>query len=213
MELSIGSEGGMQADLLWPDYGGEQIQQMIEQRHITRSWLERIQRAEGWLLFLRLSITRTYHDIISRPLHEITALQSENATSADYKWSDQAVYVELLQLLLFARKVGTLRPIIKPRLQVLLSCWDELPGTNGVAPGELLRRYMPMLADFIDATWSANAVQIIGLSSLGKTLSPDKSDEEYLDEGPQSFGFVVLPDGSRQPDLTLPIELLLRSAT
>jgi hypothetical protein len=209
--MSVGYGNSLEADLLWPDYGGEQIRQLTEQRHINQAWLDRIQQANSWILFLRLSITRTYDDLISRPLHEITSLMPKEAPVEDCKWSDQAMYVELLQLLLFARKSGTLRPVTSPRLLVLLSCWDELLDTDGVTPSELLHRYMPMLADFVGAAWSRDSAQIMGLSAQGKALRPDSSDEGYLEEGPQSFGFVVLPDASQHSDLTLPIAHLLEN--
>jgi hypothetical protein len=46
---------------------------------------------------------------------------------------------------------------------------------------------------------------VYGLSSLGKTLRKDEPDDDYLNSGPEQFGYIVMPDGSRTPDLTAPI--------
>lgn len=208
--LPVRWTGGVEADLVWPDYGGEQVRQMVEQRQFSEQWRTRVQTSQGWMLFLRLSQSRTYEDLLSRPLHELTTAPSSELEIIEPKWSDQALYVELLQLLLYAKSVGNLLQVTDPKLVVLLSCWDELTDATNMTPEEVLRKYMPMLADYINATWLPGKASILGLSSLGKSLSHDSSDDAYICSGPQSFGYIVLPDGAHNQDLTFPLSKLLK---
>jgi len=40
---------------------------------------------------------------------------------------------------------------------------------------------------------------------LGKALDEKEPDKDYLDGGPEDFGYIILPDGSQSSDLTLPV--------
>lgn len=192
---------GRQANLVWPDYGGEQIKTMIASRRVPNAWQERIRNARAWLLLVRLQQTRVGDDIFSRPLVELHGKSVENR---EVQVSDQARLIELLQMLKFAG-TATERPLDRPRLGVLLSCWDEL-GFDG-APAVALESRFPMLAAFLRSNWRAPIV--LGLSALERPLRPNDRDAEYVRRGPEEFGYVVRADGSHSPDLTIPIELLL----
>lgn len=205
----IESVSGFRTNLVWPDYAGEQISHMTEMRRINKAWRQRVTGSHGWILFIRLDRIREYEDLLSRPLGEINE-NSQQVDNPDFKWSSQAVYVELIQLLLFTKGVGTVSRIKKPALTVILSCWDEMVETEeNVVPDNLLRDRMPLFADFLSATWHREFLSIFGLSALGKPLKKDEPDAEYLMRGPESFGFIVLPDGRRSPDLTLPVSNLM----
>lgn len=60
-------ERGYESELVWPDYGGEQIEDIVKQRHITRPWIERIRQSSGWLFFVRPGVTSVPEDILARP--------------------------------------------------------------------------------------------------------------------------------------------------
>ena len=64
-----------------------------------------------------------------------------------------------------------------------------------------------MLKEFVEANWQD--ALILGLSALGRSLSPRGRDMEYVARGPEHFGYVVTADGSEAPDLTLPIGMML----
>ena len=142
---------------------------------------------------------------------EAQRLEDHAVTKVKARGSEQPV--ELLQFFLFAKGVGVLNKLRKPALIILLSCWDEMDYASGKVPSELLRTRMPMLFDFVTSTWESDCLSILGLSSLGKRLRDDQPDDEYLDRGPESFGYVVLPDGSCPKDLTLPISMLSKMAS
>ncbi|MGN8544845.1 hypothetical protein ACQPTN_07615 [Bradyrhizobium sp. 13971] len=192
---------GRHADLVWPDYGGEQIKRMIETRRIPNAWRERITTSPAWLMLVRLQALRIGDDIFSKPL---AALRSSSAVAAEGPVSDQARMIELLQMLLFVGSMGD-RPLERPRLVVLLTCWDEL-GFEG-APKAVLKERLPLFWTFIRSSWGAPTV--LGVSALERPLSPNERDPDYVAKGPENFGYVVSADGSRSPDLTLPIQLLL----
>ena len=69
----------------------------------------------------------------------------------------------------------------------------------------------PLLADFIACNWDDS--RILGLSALGRPLDKDQPDEDYVAIGSERFGYVVLEDGTRSPDLTLPIQSLITDSS
>src|SRR5688500_829647 len=94
--LPVATAGGSPFELVFPDYSGEQIKAMMEQRHISKDWQGRLEESGAWLLFIRLELIRAYEDILSRPALPVS--KGVVPSTDDFKWSDQAYYVELLQL-------------------------------------------------------------------------------------------------------------------
>jgi hypothetical protein len=201
----IRSNEGIAAELVWPDYGGEQVRTMLTSRRVPSAWKERIISAPAWMLFIRLQRVHNMEDILSRPLSDLKNSRGEAAEAIiEVKISDQARLVELLQMLLYIRRADTSRPLRSPRLALLLSCWDELDSSEN--PLDVLRQRLPMVADFVTGNWESPFV--LGLSALGRPLKPDVPDLEYAARGPERFGYVVLPDGAHSTDLTLPIKMM-----
>lgn len=200
----ITDEAGRYAELVWPDYGGEQVRNLVTQRRIPTAWRERVLEATDWILLIRLHSLRSEDDLFSRPLQSFTAAESEEE-AAPYEPSDQARTVELLQMLLYLAQLHLDRPLRKPRLTILLSCWDELETAE--LPAELLASRLPMLWSFVRSNWMSPTV--IGLSALERALSKTEADQEYATRGPEEFGYVVLPDGEKNVDITLPIQRLM----
>jgi hypothetical protein len=197
----IADRAGREAKLVWPDYGGEQIKAMIASRRVPKVWQDRVRTAQAWLFLIRLQQTRAGDDILSRPLAELHGSSVENRA---VQISDQARLIELLQMLIFVGSTKE-RPLLRPQLAVLLSCWDEL-GFDGT-PLAALQARLPMLAAFIESNWQVPIV--LGLSALGRPLSSQEYDREYVLLGPEEFGYVVQADGSRSSDLTAPVVKLL----
>ncbi|MFJ3483842.1 hypothetical protein ACIPL1_10750 [Pseudomonas sp. NPDC090202] len=204
----ISDENGTKAELVWPDYGGEQIKTMSSTRQIPTAWRDRVLDAPAWLLLIRLQQTRMSEDIFTRPLSGITGASIDNR---EVQISDQARLIELLQMLIYIRSESTTKPLVSPRLGVLLSCWDEL-GTDELRrpPAKVLESRLPMFSSFIHSLWSEPLV--LGLSALGRALTPNNSDTDYVVQGPEHFGYVVLPNGDHTPDLTQPIQSLLAAS-
>lgn len=197
----VSNEEGKQAQLVWPDYGGEQVKTMITTRRIPNAWQERIRGTHAWMLLIRLQKTRVGDDIFSRPLHSI---RSESNEHKEVQISDQARLIELLQMLKFVAEARG-RPLESPRLAVLLTCWDEL-NFDGT-PDAALSSRLPLVASFIRSNWVAPIV--LGLSALERPLNPQERDADYATKGPEEFGYVVKSNGEHTHDLTLPVEQLL----
>jgi len=193
---------GNKAELVWPDYGGEQVRAVSASRRIPAPWRARLISAPAWLLLIRLQQTRASDDVFSRPLNALKGMGTDNR---EVQLSDQARLIELLQMLVYVRGAISDEPLGSPKLCVLLSCWDELETDD--QPLAVLKHRLPMLASFVTSTWAAPS--LFGLSALERPLSPRERDMEYAARGPEHFGYVVLPDGQRSTDLTLPIQELL----
>lgn len=214
-------------DLVWPEYAGETIQQMVTSRRVPQRWYDRVQQSDVWLLFVRPSITFVPPDVISR---RILPVPGESVPEGEERQGDaeeegvtelsgQASLVELLQMLLHLRGVSTARPVVRPVLGVLLSCFDEVvePGHSlageeqapATRPEEVFRQRLPLLASFVDSVWDASSRVVLGVAALGRPLLPDEPDVDFILDGPEKQGYVVLPDGRQNPDLTLAVSLAL----
>jgi hypothetical protein len=208
--LPLEIPGGVQMDLVWPDYGGEQIKLIMDARQIGKKWRRRIIESDGWIFFIRLDHITAYEDISSRPWKEMEK-DCTCKESSEFKWSSQAYFIELLQFFLHAKGVGTTNRLKLPAICFILSCWDEIKDIKeGIRPAELLQERMPLLANFTRATWEKDYFHIFGLSSLGRDLNKNEPDEEYIERGPETQGYVVSTEGEYSPDLTLPICTLIK---
>ena len=190
------------ADLIWPDYGGEQIKNIIDERRLPQAWLNRITQSSAWLLLIRLQKIRADDDIFSRPLASLKGIRTE---VWDTSLSDQARLIELLQVLAYIWSTSNERLDRLPRLVVLLTCWDEME-SPGKPIDELCKR-LPMFGDFVASNWKDSSV--LGLSALGRALDKQEPDDDYIAKGSERFGYVVLEDGTHSPDLTHPIRRLI----
>ncbi|WP_432778295.1 hypothetical protein QZL74_16495 [Burkholderia gladioli pv. alliicola] len=204
----ITDEAGRYAELIWPDYGGEQVRNLVTQRRIPTAWHERVLEASDWVFLIRLHSLRSEDDLFSRPLQAFAAAEAQGEATA-YEPSDQARTVELLQMLLYLAQFHLDQPLRKPRLTILLSCWDELETTE--LPADLLASRLPMLWSFVRTNWISPVV--MGLSALERALSKTDADQEYAIRGPEEFGYVVLSDGVKNTDITLPIQRLMADET
>lgn len=200
----IQDDSGRLAELVWPDYGGEQVRNLVTQRRIPTTWRERVLNASDWVVLIRLHSLRSEEDLFSRPLKSFASAESQDVPAA-FEPSDQARTIELLQMLLYLAQFSLDRPLHKPRLTILLSCWDELNTTE--LPPDLLAARLPMLWYFVRSNWTSPSV--IGLSALEKPLSKTVPDVDYATRGPEDFGYVILPNGTRSTDITLPIQRLM----
>jgi len=201
--------------LRWPDYGGEQVSDILRSRSLSDAWQQRVEQSDGWLLFLRLGADANPADALQRPAarhKELVAVPTgvsaaPPATTAGVKWNSNARAVELLQMLLHAKRVSLHQHVRTPSLAVALSCWDELGEES--RPDEVLAKRMPMLHEFLTAVWAADRLSVFGLSALGGSLNMAEVSAAHRDAGPETQGFVVKPDGGRTADLAEPVMWLL----
>ena len=149
----IVDDEGRKADLIWPDYGGEQIKSVIDERRLPRAWLNRIAQSSAWLLLIRLQKIRVDDDIFSRPL---ASLKGSGTEAREARLSDQARLIELLQILAYVRSTSDRHTGRLPRLVVLLTCWDEMEIQGN--PIDVLHERLPMVRDFVETNWEDSSV-------------------------------------------------------
>ena len=214
IDLPLTTNNNREFSLLFPDYDGEQIKNIVEKRLITNDWTKRLKKSQGWLFFIRLSLVQSPDDMFSRPPGNL--LKDTKAEAVTPKVGENlitsATFVELLQALLVISQRGLVKKRKNPILAIILSCWDELNGsetTELTQPMDILRQKLPMFAEFISANWEKDSMLVYGLSSLGKPLDSKKPDDEYLDKGPENFGYIVTSNGTHEKDLTLPLTNVL----
>lgn len=204
LKLEIESTSGQKLEFSFPDYGGEQINTIVNSRKVDKTWTDQIAQSNAWILFIRVDELKTLEDVVNRGLPELEVLKERTEKKTKMFFSDTAFYTELLQILLYVKKVGLKEKIAIPKLTVALSCWDKLPKADQTKlPADLLQEKLPGLVSFIRGTWEDHAFTTIGLSSVGKDLSNKKSDEEFVKKGPENFGFLITEDGRKETDLTL----------
>lgn len=205
----VSTSHGELLDISWPDYGGEQVRQLIDSRRMRAEWWQRIQDADAWILMVRPKMAKQDADIFSKPLGDVRRPYPE--TEPTSRRSVQARLVELLQMLLHSLQSKTKRN--PPPLIILLSCWDELDISEGKKPAAELKARLPLLSSFVGSRWGQTNSAIFGLSALGMALSLDKANESFVSLGPEHFGYVVTPEGEIDNDLTLPIIFATKMAT
>ncbi|MGN7722276.1 TRAFAC clade GTPase domain-containing protein [Chitinophaga sp. 22620] len=188
-----------QSELICPDYGGEQVSHMVELMEYQEKWRQRVQQSDHWLLFLRPGAVVNYYDLSNGGHEKLQTMRSNGQLKSPL--SEQCHMIELLQALLYLRNIGTRQRISSPSLMVVLTCWDEL--TDPAIPQKYLRENLPLMHDFIEASWHLSSWKICGLSAQEFPLHDDPAKERYRQELPESFGYYIAHDGTKHKDITL----------
>lgn len=205
LELALEDKQKNKIVFSFPDYGGEQVLKIVNDRKITSTWQHDIDNCDSWMLFVRLDEILPVEDITNR-LPDEAILKSRTNGEVAFVLSEQAFFVDLLQILMQVKVVSTHMHVQNPRLTIVLSCWDLLQDTEKkLLPEEVLILRMPMLHSYLVNTWAVSSLNVIGLSSTGRTLSAEIGDKEYIKKGPEAFGFLITPDGKEETDLTITI--------
>ncbi|WP_343624474.1 hypothetical protein [Flavobacterium lindanitolerans] len=197
-----------QVDLKCPEYGGEQVSNIVENRELNKEWTSSIKESDNWILFIRLNNVNKPLDI-SDVTFSVQHQKSpkETISETEYKISDQSFFIELLQILLHAKGTDYHKLNDKPKLTIALTCWDEM--NTEEKPYDVLKSKLPLLLNFLESNWEESCLNIVGLSAQGFSLTLPENKEKYQIEGPEEFGYLVLPDGTQTDDITELIEQAL----
>jgi predicted RNA-binding Zn-ribbon protein involved in translation (DUF1610 family) len=200
--------GEKQVDLKCPEYGGEQILNIVENRELNKEWTTSVKESNSWILFIRLNNINKALDISDVTYSNQYKQSAINTVpEAEYKISDQSFFIELLQILLDCKGVDYHVLNNNLKLNIVLTCWDEMDTQE--KPYEVLRSKLPLLLSFIESNWQEDYLNIIGLSAQGFALTTPENKEKYQIEGPEEFGYLVMPDGTQKNDITELIEQAL----
>lgn len=197
--------GEERIDLDCPDYGGEQVNLIIENRNVDSKWEESIKQSMNWILFVKPTDLSTSYDLSNKTIKP-EILENGDGVSEEYLMSDQSSFIELLQILLHTKGQDSHFRNSTSKLTVVITCWDEL--NSNATPKEELRKCLPLLLNFIEANWIEGRINILGLSSLGFTLKEKKNQQKYQEAGSENFGYIIKSDGKKTNDIT---ELVLES--
>lgn len=211
-DLLLTDDNGNHFDLLWPDYGGEQISQILATRSMDEAWQARLMSAHGVLLFIRPDTILDFKNIVDHPIEmELKAWEEKAGESTDCRLTlaTQVGLVELLQVLLYAGEFNRAARLASPKLTILMTCWDEIGSPSGV-PAEVLQERIPLLHQFVVSNWQKEAVSVLGLSALGRSLDTKTADPEFAKLGPSNQGYVVGIDGKKTEDLTVVLSQILK---
>ena len=208
LELDLADSEGEATSLRFPDYGGEQVNTIVTDRRVNKTWTNQLRISTSWMLFIRPDRLPEIEDIVNRGLPEQKILELRSKDETPMKLSAPAFYTELLQILLYAQKTVS-GYAEQPKLVITLSCWDLIAEVDKKKrPAEVLKEKAPALSEFIQSTWPQNHM-VIGLSSTERTLSLTEPDLGFAKRGPENFGFLITPQGEQERDLTVSIKILL----
>lgn len=195
-------------DLKCPEYGGEQVLSIVENRELNKEWTNSIQESNSWILLIRLNNVNKPLDISDVTYSEQDQKNSkETVSETEYNISDQSFFIELLQIFLHTKGTDYHKVNDKPKLTIVLTCWDEM--NTKEKPYYVLQSKLPLLLNFLESNWNKHYLNIIGLSAQGFSLTTPKNKEKYQIEGPEEFGYLILPDGTQTNDITELIEQAL----
>lgn len=189
-----------QIDLLCPEYGGEQINNILDTRRVNKNWIEAIKESDNWMFFIRLTSINKPLDISNITVTEEHTQENKLDSEVVYTISEQSALIELLQILLHTKEYDYHFKNAKVKLSVVLTCWDELETEE--KPKQVLQSNLPLLLNFIEANWEKDKLKIIGLSAQGFPLDSDENKEKYQIEGSENFGYLVKEDGQKTNDIT-----------
>ncbi|MEY8214150.1 MAG: hypothetical protein RPR97_06645 [Colwellia sp.] len=195
-----------EVQLSCPDYGGEQVNSLMQSMAIDTRWQTYVNESGSWVLFIRPNSIALSYDITISVYKDVHGSKLDKNIMPEL--SDQCLYIELIQALLCAKKVSIRKSIQIPKLTIALTCWDELETDK--CPKEFLKEKMPLFLQFIETNWASSKFEVLGLSAQEFSLidNPEGSDK-YQDELPENIGYLILPDGTRDKDITKLIEKAL----
>lgn len=191
--------GETKIDLDCPDYGGEQVNRIVEDREVDTKWTDSIKQSDKWILFIKPNDLTTSYDLSNKTIKP-EEIENGNSDSHEYSISDQSFFIELLQILLNTKGQDSHFKNSITKLTVVLTCWDELKNTT--TPKEELKKNLPLLLNFIETNWIESKVNFLGLSSLGFSLKEQENRLKYKEFGPENYGYMIKSDGKNDDDIT-----------
>ncbi len=190
-----------------PDVSGETWDEVARTAEISREWLDRVQEADGALLFVRVlsELNVTPLDWVNTaPLLELVG------PNPDYATPTQVLLCQLLRLL--DENLGT-SSSTKPRVGIVVTAYDLLDAeTRGQGPAAFLRDTYPLFAGMIDNMEDIE-IGVFGASVVGGEFADAEFKSGYLAGDLVESGYVV--DDTRTPmeqvgDVSRPVSWVLR---
>lgn len=197
--------GDLEFKLVCPDYGGEQIRNIGDLLEVNPEMQKRTKSSDQWLFFIRPGEIFPAYDLSLATYQDLQVGRDKELAIPEL--SHQSRLIEILQALIHFKGTGIKNLIVNPRLFIVLTCWDEL--NTETTPEQIILEKLPLLYDLICTNWGKHEFSFLGLSSQEFSLDTQEAKDKYLDELPENHGYLVLPDGSKDKDLTKLIEIAI----
>lgn len=194
------TNGEQEFELLCPEYGGEQINNIIRTRELDSQWMSAVNESDHWVFFIRLNGVNKAQDISDITPNKANIASEQEERNNEYGVSDQVAFIELLQILLYQKNNDYHYRNRKVKLTIALTCWDELEISE--RPDAQLKKELPLFYAFVETNWHGDSWRILGLSALEFSLKDPVNCEKYTISGPESFGYMVLENGEITKDIT-----------
>ncbi len=189
-----------QIDLLCPEYGGEQLNNILETREVNKDWAKAIKESNNWIFFIRITSINKSLDLSKVTMTEEFIHGVESDTEAVHTLTEQSALIELLQIFLHVKEYDYHVQNFNVKLTVVMTCWDELE--TKLKPKQIFKSNLPLLSSFVNANWIADSLKIIGLSAQGFPLDSEENKLKYQIDGPENFGYLVKENGQKTNDIT-----------
>lgn len=197
--------GQLEFKLICPDYGGEQIRNICDLMEVNQEMQKRTTSSDQWLFFIRPGEIFPEYDLSVTTYQDLQVSRGQELAIPEF--SHQSRFIEILQALIHIKGAGIRNLINIPRLFIVLTCWDEL--NTEKTPEQIILEKLPLLYDLICTNWGKHEFSFIGLSAQEFPLDTMEAKDKYLDELPENYGYLVLPDGKQDKDLTKLIEIAI----
>lgn len=200
-------DSGEQATIYVPDVSGETWDEVARSAEISQDWLDRVQEADGALLFVRVlsELNVTPLDWVNTaPLLEL------NGANPDFAIPTQVILCEFLRLL--SENLGADSEEL-PRVGIIVTAFDLLDAkTRAAGPMAFLRDTFPLFAGMIDNIDDIE-VGVFGASVVGGELADEDFKNGYLAGDLVESGYVV--DDTKAPaeevqDISRPVSWVLK---
>nr|WP_246156477.1 hypothetical protein [Sphingorhabdus profundilacus] len=176
---------GATATISVPDVSGETWDEVARTAEISRQWLDRVQHADGALLFVRVlsELNVTPLDWVNTaPLLELAG------PNPAYAIPSQVLLCQLLRLL--QENLGTGLDT-RPRVGIVVTAYDLLDTeTRSKGPLSFLRDTYPLFAGMIDNVDDVE-IGVFGASVVGGELADVAFQNVYLEGDIVESGYVV----------------------
>lgn len=208
------------ADIVVPDVTGELWKKAIESYELPQTWMASLQNASGALLFVRVGSDQnglaldwvTCSALLKLPLPADAAdadvLAPEKSGGA--RIPTQVALCELLRFLEFGLKRS--QNGSRPRVSVVITAWDLLNAdASAKGPRAYLESEYPMFAGRLDDIHTLD-IRVFGVSVVSGDFVDPEFKAAFFNKNLRDSGYVVVDDnpGATIPDLTLPIEWVMR---
>jgi hypothetical protein len=203
------TDGSKVFRLTLPDTSGEVFTRIFENRRWTASFGETVDSSDALIFFLHpdsLVVPQRIDDGVEEAVHVMEIVEPSGQETSPQKTSNlvpwetsrasaQAKILDLLQLVIRARKSRALRIVI------IVSAWDLLKHKR-ISPDKWLAEKAPLVWQFLNANKEKRPYIVYGISAQGDDYSKANTLREFIKP---SERIRVVSEQESSSDITKPL--------